>query len=185
MKLRYWSKTCAILSEVPAAAICAAKSSSRGLGMEERKLMYAGEYKPRERSLVMVWRLAGVGSSRYKTGTSGIGCRVVAICLILLAGYNCWRCRHSRSAYWWGTNMCIVTPQARKSLTRSTLLITSRPRSSNTNIFHIGSPSELRIGVEEIMPLLVFVSISLSEVSSGSWLRFKIFLIESAATWVR
>ena len=53
MKFKYWSKTCAMLSEVPAAAVCAAKSSSRGLGMEDRKLMYAGEYKPRARSLVI------------------------------------------------------------------------------------------------------------------------------------
>jgi hypothetical protein len=43
MKFKYWSKNCAILSEVPASAVCFAKSSSRGLGIEERKLMYAGE----------------------------------------------------------------------------------------------------------------------------------------------
>ena len=45
------------------------------------------------------------------------------------------------------THKCIVTPHARRSLTRSTLLIMSLPRSSKMRIFHIGSPSELRIGV--------------------------------------
>lgn len=39
MKFRYWSYTCEMRSEVPAAAVCAAKSSNRGRGMEERKLM--------------------------------------------------------------------------------------------------------------------------------------------------
>lgn len=43
---------------------------------------------------------------------------------------------------------CMVIPHARRSLTLSTLLMTSLPRSSNTNTFHIGSPSEFRMGVE-------------------------------------
>ena len=43
---------------------------------------------------------------------------------------------------------CMVTPHARRSLTLSTLLMTSRPRSSNTSTFHIGSPSAFRIGVD-------------------------------------
>lgn len=43
MKLRYWSYSCAICSDVPAAAVCVAKSSRRTRGSEERKLIYAGE----------------------------------------------------------------------------------------------------------------------------------------------
>jgi hypothetical protein len=43
MKLRYWSKNCAMLSEVLDSAVCRAKSSSKGRGIEERKFMYAGE----------------------------------------------------------------------------------------------------------------------------------------------
>ncbi len=62
-----------MLSEVPASAVCFAKSSRRGRGIEERKLMYAGEYKPRERSEVINLRFAAEGSTRYKTGTSGMG----------------------------------------------------------------------------------------------------------------
>lgn len=38
--------------------------------------------------------------------------------------------------------MCIVTPIDRRSLTLSTLLITSRPRSSKTRTFQMGSPSD-------------------------------------------
>ena len=53
-----------MLSEVPAAAVCAANSSSNGLGIDERKLMYAGEYKPRDKSLVIAFRFAGNGSTR-------------------------------------------------------------------------------------------------------------------------
>ena len=49
--------------------------------MEERKLMYAGEYNPRDKSAVMAFRLGEVGSTRYRTGTSGIGCRGAAMCL--------------------------------------------------------------------------------------------------------
>lgn len=41
IKLRYWSKTCAICSEVPAAAACAAKSSNKGRGIDDRKLTWA------------------------------------------------------------------------------------------------------------------------------------------------
>jgi hypothetical protein len=70
-----------MLSDVPVAAVCDAKSSSNGLGIEDRKFMYAGEYRPRERSLVIAWRFAGEGSTKYRTGTSGMGCRVVPICL--------------------------------------------------------------------------------------------------------
>ena len=75
-----------MLSDVPVAAVCVAKSSNNGLGMDERKLIYAGEYKPRDKSVVIACKLAGVGSTKYRTGTSGIGCRGVAMCLIRLAG---------------------------------------------------------------------------------------------------
>lgn len=38
--------------------------------------MYASAYRPRDRSELMRLRLAAVGSRRYRTGTSGIACRV-------------------------------------------------------------------------------------------------------------
>ncbi len=56
-------------------------------------------------------------------------------------------CQSKPQEYLPSTYKCIVTPHVRKSLTRSTLLITSLPRLSNTRTFHIGSPSEFRIGV--------------------------------------
>jgi hypothetical protein len=49
--------------------------------MEERKLMYAGEYSPFERSDVIAFKFGAVGSTRYRTGTSGIGWREDVICL--------------------------------------------------------------------------------------------------------
>lgn len=39
MKLRYWSKTWAIDSDVLEVAICVAKSSRRGRDIDDRKLM--------------------------------------------------------------------------------------------------------------------------------------------------
>lgn len=39
IKLRYWSNNWAICSAVPFSAVCDAKSSRSGRGMEERKLM--------------------------------------------------------------------------------------------------------------------------------------------------
>lgn len=72
-----------MLSEVPACAVCVAKSSKSGRGIEERKLMYAGEYRPCWRSCVIRSRFAAVGSTRYRTGTSGIGCRCPLMFLIL------------------------------------------------------------------------------------------------------
>jgi hypothetical protein len=72
-----------MLSEVPASAVCVAKSSRRGRGIEDKKLTYAGEYSPFERSAVMALRLAEFGSRRYRTGTSGIGCLADPICLQL------------------------------------------------------------------------------------------------------
>jgi hypothetical protein len=43
--------------------------------------MYAGEYSPFERSEVIAFRFEAVGSTRYRTGTSGMGWREDAICL--------------------------------------------------------------------------------------------------------
>ncbi len=56
--------------------------------MEESKLMYAGEYNCFERSVVMALRFSAVGSTRYSTGTSGIGLRGDAMCLLKLAVYS-------------------------------------------------------------------------------------------------
>lgn len=66
---------------MPASAVCLAKSSSNGRGIEERKLMYAGEYSPFERSDVIAFKFGVVGSTRYRTGTSGMGWREDAMCL--------------------------------------------------------------------------------------------------------
>lgn len=52
-----------MLSEVPEAATCAAKSSSKGRDMEVRKLTYAEEYKPFCKSDEIASRLAAVGST--------------------------------------------------------------------------------------------------------------------------
>lgn len=46
------------------------------------------------------------------------------------------------------TYRCIVMPHPLRSLTRSTLLITSLPRLSNTSTFHMGSPSAFKMGVD-------------------------------------
>lgn len=70
------------------------------------------------------------------------------------------------------TYRCIVMPQLRKSFTRRTLLMTSRPRLSKTSTFHIGSPSAFNIGVDlGVMPFDAVVSAVTSE-SSAAWLRF-------------
>ena len=77
------------------------------------------------------------------------------------------------------THMCIVTPQVRKSFTRRTLLITSRPRSSKTKTFHIGSPSELSMGAEgATIPLLVALESWIVSLG-GVLLRFRIFSMEA------
>ena len=47
-----------------------------------------------------------------------------------------------------GTYRWMVTPHVLKSFTRSTLLMTSRPKLSKTRTFQIGSPSSFRIGVD-------------------------------------
>lgn len=77
------------------------------------------------------------------------------------------------------TYICIVTPQVRRSLTRRTLLMTSRPRSSNTKTFHIGSPSAFSIGAEgATMPSRLFGSCRPSA-GAGVVFRFKILSIEA------
>ena len=141
-----------MFSDIPASAVCAANSSNSGRGIEERKLIYAGEYNWRERSSVIALRFFVVGSTRYSTGTSGIGFRWDAMCL-----GSCQPCAphlsfHHATAR---TYICIVTPHVLKSLTRSTLLITSLPRSSKTKTFHIGFPSSSKIGADDdTTPLL-------------------------------
>ena len=80
------------------------------------------------------------------------------------------------------TYRCIVIPHPRRSLTRRTLLITSRPRLSNTRIFHMGSPSSLSMGVDFGTSPLVSL---LDSDPVASWLRFKIFSIEAGNCNVR
>lgn len=59
-----------------------------------------------------------------------------------------------------------MTPQLRRSLTRSTLLITSLPSVSKTSTFHMGSPSAFKMGVDlGTSPLEVVLSSVESEVS--------------------
>lgn len=70
--------------------------------------------------------------------------------------------------------MCIVTPIERRSLTRMTLLITSRPKSSNTRTFQMGFPSASRMGATGAKsPLACASSASLDSTVS---LRLRIFL---------
>lgn len=71
-------------------------------------------------------------------------------------------------------------PQALRSLTLNTLLITSLPRLSNTRTFHIGSPSELSIGVEDGMrPFVADDSWCSSVCSCRVWLRFSMRCMEA------
>lgn len=150
IKLRYWSKTWAICSDVPLLTVWSANSSNSCRGTEDRKLMYAGEYRLRERSEVMSRRLSGVGSTRYTTGTSGIECLVVLIflCKAHQPLFRKWYKRLVDGLQVYNTYKWMVTPHVRRSFTRRTLLITSLPKLSKTRTFHIGSPSELRIGVD-------------------------------------
>ena len=72
-------------------------------------------------------------------------------------------------------------PHPRRSLTRSTLLITSLPKLSKTRTFHMGSPSELRMGVDlGIRPFAAEGSWWVSEDSWGMLLRFSMRSIEAA-----
>jgi len=73
----------------------------------------------------------------------------------------------------------IVTPHALKSFTRMTLLMTSLPRLSNTNTFHIGCPSSLRMGVDSGRNPLACGSCCSSGLRGGSWLRLRIFSIDA------
>ena len=53
--------------------------------------------------------------------------------------------------------------------------MTSRPRSSKTRTFHIGSPSELSTGVDcGMRPLAAAGSWPLIDVEEGDWLRLSI-----------
>lgn len=54
--------------------------------------------------------------------------------------------------------MCMVTPIDRRSLTRRTLLMTSRPRSSKTKTFQIGFPSPSRMGATGARSPLAWLS---------------------------
>ena len=99
-------------SDVPVSAILLAKSSNNTRGNEDKRLMYAGEYRPFCRSLVILWRFWDVGSTKYRTGTSGMGCLAEPICLI-------WSALLSHLIYTMSiTYICIVTPHVRK-LSRS------------------------------------------------------------------
>lgn len=72
-------------------------------------------------------------------------------------------------------------PQLLRSFTRSTLLITSLPRLSKTNTFHMGSPSEFKIGVDFAVRLLEVVpSLARSDDSAGTWLRLRMRSIDAA-----
>ena len=96
-------------------------------------------------------RFFGVGSTRYSTGTSGIGFRWDAMCLEAVSHELRLSFHHATAR----TYICIVTPHVLRSLTRSTLLITSLPRSSKTKTFHIGFPSSSNIGADvDTTPLL-------------------------------
>lgn len=72
----------------------------------------------------------------------------------------------------------MVTPHARRSLTRRTLLMISRPMESKTRTFQIGSPSSFNTGVlwvtrppdPESWP---------SSVGRGSWFKLSSFWIEA------
>jgi hypothetical protein len=114
--------------------------------------MYAGEYSPFCRSCVMCSRFAAVGSTRYTTGTSGIACRWPLMFLTWTRQRSLPESQHptatDASLSVADTYRCIVMPHPRRSLTRRTLLITSLPRLSNTSTFHMGSPSELSMGVD-------------------------------------
>jgi len=103
----------------------------------------------------MIWRFVAVGSTRYMTGTSGIGCLTVFI----------WR--------------CMVIPQPRRSFTRKTLEMTSLPISSNTKTFHIGSPFSLRMGEFCGRRPLALGSWWSSADCGADWFRFRIFSIEA------
>lgn len=73
--------------------------------------------------------------------------------------------------------MCMVMPIDLRSLTRRTLLMTSRPRSSNTSTFQIGLPSASSMGATGARsPLALASSDSLV---SGTSFRLRIFLSEA------
>ena len=72
-------------------------------------------------------------------------------------------------------------PHDLRSLTRRTLLMTSRPRLSKTKTFHTGSPSTPKMGVDCCRsPLACDSSCAPSKLRGGTLLRFKIFLIAAS-----
>ena len=78
------------------------------------------------------------------------------------------------------THRCMVTPKLLRSLTLRTLLIMSRPRSSKTKTFHIGSPSVFRMGaVLGVSPFVVTESNPFSEDVKESRLRLRISSIDA------
>lgn len=72
-----------------------------------------------------------------------------------------------------------MIPQFLKSFTRKTLLITSLPRLSKTNTFHIGSPSEFKIGVDLAVKPLEVAPSARSVDSAGTWFRFRMRSIDA------
>ena len=66
----------------------------------------------------------------------------------------------------------MVIPLLRRSLTRSTLLMTSRPRLSNTRTFHTGSPSSFSKASIWYCPVLG--SLLAPSATGASWLRLSI-----------
>ena len=77
-------------------------------------------------------------------------------------------------------------PRLRRSLTRSTVLITSLPKLSNTSTFHIGSPSAFSMGVDcDISPFVAAASCWPSPVSGGTSFRLSTRLIAAIAVSAR
>lgn len=76
------------------------------------------------------------------------------------------------------THRCMVTPHARRSFTRRTLLMTSLPRLSNIRTFHIGSPSSFSMGAVCEMDAWF----SKSDCCGGVWFRFRTLVMESTST---
>lgn len=75
--------------------------------------------------------------------------------------------------------MCIVTPHVLRSLTLSTLLMISLPKSSNTKIFHIGFPSSSRIGTDdEVISWELALGSAWLAAGSWAWFKLRIFSME-------
>lgn len=75
----------------------------------------------------------------------------------------------------------MVTPKLRRSLTRRTEEITSRPRLSKTRTFQMGSPFAPKTGaVDGTRPFVAMACCSAGSGFGGSVLRLRIFWIEAA-----